>query len=459
MVCTMVWACDPSGKLTENSPPLVSQPQPTVDCVSGCTEGDPSPTAPGIYLTTAVTAVTCFNGSQTDADGDGVSDRCERDIAAAFAPELRYYNYDEVGREPHWAARKSGTNHVYVVYLLSYYRDAGNTSFGCGVPFHDPSCDGHNGDSENIRLDLYYNSSTQHWLLDNAAYSAHTSFNNFVRGTGAYPTALEYPAKLGGYPRAYVSQGKHANYGSQSSCNGGGFLSSDDCRLVNTSVRLYAGSNVNIGSRASHTLLQDCMTSSNPRINTMAAVDKSVIGPINGSEVRFRLPWKVRTRTHTVPSSRTQGFDVRRLLHGKRTHPMWWTALFIAALGVAALGVAPVSAQAASRLLGTGSALSPGPSFAALGWQASVITPNSEAAFLPHTRQALKSSTADHRWTGLALGAGIGAVVFGLIGHSTCEDGGACVGPTIGIGLLGAVGGGVIGGLLGTAIPKHAASE
>jgi hypothetical protein len=153
-------------------------------------------------------------------------------------------------------------DHVYIVYLISYYRDAGNNSFGCGLPFHDPTCDGHNGDSENIQLDVYYNEGTQHWLLDHAAYSAHTSFNNFLRGSGGYATGLEYPAKPGGYPRTYVSQGKHANYGSRFSVLLG--LGSDDCRQVNTSTRLYAGSNVNIGSRAVHTTAQDCMPSSDP---------------------------------------------------------------------------------------------------------------------------------------------------------------------------------------------------
>ena len=55
----------------------------------------------------------------------------------------------------------------------------------------------------------------------------------------------------------------------------------------------------------------------------------------------------------------------------------------------------------------------------------------------------------------MAIGAAAGAVVFGLIGHSTCDDGGACLGPTLGTGLIGAIGGGVIGGLVGALIPKH----
>jgi hypothetical protein len=264
-----IWACD-AGTLSNPStipdeggfavqPSVGSEPK----CLPGCTESDPDPSAPGVFLTSAVTGVSCFLGGQNDRDSDGVFDRCESDLAAAFAPELRYYSGDEIGREPHWAARKAGTNHIYLIYLLSYYRDAGNTSFGCSLPFHDTSCGGHNGDSENIQLEVYYNPSSQHWLLHSAAYSAHSSFNTFVRGTAAYP-ALQYPAKFGAYPRAYVSQGKHANYGSQSSCNGGGTISSDDCRLVNTSARVYAAGIVNIGSRAVHTPSQHCMTSTNP---------------------------------------------------------------------------------------------------------------------------------------------------------------------------------------------------
>jgi hypothetical protein len=67
----------------------------------------------------------------------------------------------------------------------------------------------------------------------------------------------------------------------------------------------------------------------------------------------------------------------------------------------------------------------------------------------------LNASAPDHRWTGLVVGAVAGAVAFGIIGHSTCDDGGACLGPTLGIGLLGAVGGGVLGGLVGSLIPRH----
>jgi hypothetical protein len=68
---------------------------------------------------------------------------------------------------------------------------------------------------------------------------------------------------------------------------------------------------------------------------------------------------------------------------------------------------------------------------------------------------AFREHTPDYRWAGLGIGAGVGAVVFGIIGHGTCDDGGSCVGPTLGIGLLGAVAGGVAGGLLGSLIPKH----
>ncbi len=35
----------------------------------------------------------CFNGSQTDSDGDGLSEFCERNLASAFAPELYYKDY------------------------------------------------------------------------------------------------------------------------------------------------------------------------------------------------------------------------------------------------------------------------------------------------------------------------------------------------------------------------------
>lgn len=236
-------------------------------CHEGFCTGDPDPFAgePGYSLGTAITSVTCFNGSQTDADQDGVSDFCERNIAAAFAPELRHYNLDNIQGEAYWAARKVLPSKVLVAYLPAYYRDHGSPAYGCSLPFAPPSCGGHNGDSEIIGLQVYYDAETRHWVLDRAFLSAHGAVAEYSRGDDAYPSAFAYPAKPGGYPRIWLSEGKHANYSAQFECNLGGFFGADTCERNNTSTRFYFGGDARgLGSRSLHTPAQDCKQSVNP---------------------------------------------------------------------------------------------------------------------------------------------------------------------------------------------------
>ena len=58
----------------------------------------------------------------------------------------------------------------------------------------------------------------------------------------------------------------------------------------------------------------------------------------------------------------------------------------------------------------------------------------------------------------MAIGAGVGAGAFVLLGSAICaqsDTGDSCTGTLIGIGLLGAFAGGVTGGLIGGAIPEE----
>lgn len=60
----------------------------------------------------------------------------------------------------------------------------------------------------------------------------------------------------------YQKASKHANYAALSQCNSGGTLGTDTCEHVDTAVRFYAGSWLNIGSRRAHSACQDCVESS-----------------------------------------------------------------------------------------------------------------------------------------------------------------------------------------------------
>lgn len=230
-------------------------------CQVGCLDVDPFPNAPGYFLGSGVTPSLCFYGDYTDGDQDGLGDFCEKKLAAAFAPQLYYYNFDNVAREPRWAARIMSGD-VLIAYLLSYYRDEGSTNTShCQLPFISPECAGHNGDSEYIMLRVYYTEATQHWVLGVAQYSQHTGWATYLGGTNPYPTQLYYPDRPGGYPRSYVAQGKHANYASISECNSGGGGGTDYCGDVNTAARVSGGEWLNIGSRQYPFI--DCVATSN----------------------------------------------------------------------------------------------------------------------------------------------------------------------------------------------------
>lgn len=233
-------------------------------CTIGCGETDPWPDAPGVFLGSGVTPSECLGGGHTDADGDGLSDFCEEHLAYAFRPFLLHSMYDNLGRQPYWAARPLGgfDDPVRIAYLLSYYRDEGSDAYVCSLPGAHWSCHGHNGDSESIIIDVYYWGSKQHWATDSLRYSQHGVWHPALRGSrdryvskfvwydGLTPTvgSVEYGAHAGAAPIAYVSKGKHANYFDRASCNDGGTFSIDTCEDNDQLSRLHAGSYQNIGA-------------------------------------------------------------------------------------------------------------------------------------------------------------------------------------------------------------------
>lgn len=132
-------------------------------CQLGCVDVDPSPDSSGIFIG-ASNPEQC--AADTDSDQDGLTDFCEKNLAQAFAPELRFWSADEMGREPKWAARwlDPGQTTVRVIYLISYYRDAGGSAWVCSMPtpWWTESCFGHNGDSEVVALDVTYHAESSH---------------------------------------------------------------------------------------------------------------------------------------------------------------------------------------------------------------------------------------------------------------------------------------------------------
>jgi hypothetical protein len=228
--------------------PSGEQPSARADIVT-----DPAPTAPGLFLGT-VTPAGCTDGSQADTDRDGLADACESALAAAFAPELAYSSTDRTTRESRWAARRLGIGKVRVAYLLSLHFDLG--IYGCS--FGLVLCGGHYGDSETIVLDLYYNLSSRHWVLEQAIYSAHGFYNLYPRLLAAYPS-MNFPAKNGGYPRAFLALRKHALYRSDTECDDGE-LGLDECK-ADTYQRVASSPSLTIGSRGTHTAAQDCARS------------------------------------------------------------------------------------------------------------------------------------------------------------------------------------------------------
>jgi hypothetical protein len=100
----------------------------------------------------------------------------------------------------------------------------------------------------------------------------------------------------------------------------------------------------------------------------------------------------------------------------------------------------------------TGSAQGPGPSVL---WQ----RPAGPVAGFYRPLETDAAQAPDYRWEGMAIGAGVGALGFGLLGVVVCglseSDDGCNLAGLVGVGLLGAFCGGIIGGVIGGAMPKE----
>lgn len=120
-----------------------------------------------------------------------------------------------------------------------------------------------------------------------------------------------------------------------------------------------------------------------------------------------------------------------------------WRALIVAAL---LLGLGSNTARAQANLAPTPVQLRTAAQFRVLA------APEARA-----TNEIPTARAPDHRWEGLAIGAGVVGLVGALLLRGTCEANGSCMGPTLGGLAMGALVGGVVGGLVGSTIPKCSA--
>ena len=203
----------------------------------------------------AVAAGPCLD-TIPDIDDDGLSDACERALAAAFAPQLMLHatrctlpaagNDDRIaGGYFHAAQPVRGV--VRLVYMPAYYRDCGWSGFKCA--FVD--CSGHAGDSEMIAIDVHRTSAGT-WVTEAVFLSAHCDDDpgsecRWYRGDDLdrfeWLNGIER-----GAPIVWVSDARNANYPSLGACERGHWWM-DRCNPDAVPFRFPVAPERNIGSR------------------------------------------------------------------------------------------------------------------------------------------------------------------------------------------------------------------
>ena len=208
--------------------------------------GDPRPWAPGVWLGASVTPSACAAGRR-EADSDGFSDLCEYQIARSFAPLMQFTMGERAIKlaggaawncargEPYWAVKRfQSSDYVSIAYMPAYYADCGDVAASL-VP---SGPNGHFGDSELIRITVKYDRLTQHWVFQQAFLSAH--HNTLGQSSEwVFASELEFRAGPATFPKIWVARNKHANYKSQSACEGGAVFNADSCEMTLWSAPYY----------------------------------------------------------------------------------------------------------------------------------------------------------------------------------------------------------------------------
>ena len=215
----------------------------------------------------------CRSGS--DLDGDGLNDQCEYELAHAFRPQLKISSQDQdPRREPYFAVypTKQSTvepDQVQIFYALSYHYDRGSPVF---------NAEPHQGDSEFIVVRVRPSTTLGRWVVNSAFLSAHLgTWTDSSEDLGA--SELQYSVSVRGRPTVWVSEDKHANYRSQSKCDGGAY-GTDNCDRNHTylgdpAYEVEVLSTANLGNVQLYkngfnffgNTLQDCVLSRAPGLN------------------------------------------------------------------------------------------------------------------------------------------------------------------------------------------------
>lgn len=206
-------------------------------------EPDGSGVDPGGYWLSQSYSSCTTTAGHPDADQDGLRDDCEVEIVKAFAPMLKFdIGEQHWSRDPHWSAIRvtvNGVQMVQVFYLVAYHRDPGDPAFGTYA---------HDGDSEFLIVFVQDITGTGRWALTQMTYSAHWHQAWDRTHENLSYAEVEYVDTYRGRPRSWVSEGKHANYPNQGSCNG----NFDDCANPQADTPLTPGWTLdtrNIGNR------------------------------------------------------------------------------------------------------------------------------------------------------------------------------------------------------------------
>ena len=194
-----------------------------------------------------------------DADGDGLSDRCELFLATRFAPELRADTTDcSWITSPGMLAggyfhvvhplNASGDS-VRIAYLPAYFRDCGWRGFQRALRFGRGNA--HAGDSEIILIDVR-RTGADSWQTTGVFLSAHCFGRSDGRCRwfrGGELEQFEWTSAPLSAPRVWVARDKHANYPTRSACESGHWRQ-ERCAKTGPQYRFPVAQERNLGTRA-----------------------------------------------------------------------------------------------------------------------------------------------------------------------------------------------------------------